>query len=85
MDELHRRRQLHMLDAAIAQQLGGGQRHHRAHALATGGDDMAGKLRDQRHRAGHALDDQPVHLLHIGGDEAAQPVERAAVRALAVL
>ena len=43
--------------AAIAAEPGAAEGQHRPQPLAAGRDDMAGELRDQRHRAVHALDD----------------------------
>src|SRR5215207_8179143 len=48
----------------------------RSQPLAAGRDDMPGQLRDQRHRAVHALDDQRVDPVEIVGNQAKQRVER---------
>jgi hypothetical protein len=52
-------------------------------ALAAGRDDVAGELRDQRHRAVHALDDHRVDPVEIGLQLPEQRVERW-LRAVAV-
>ena len=49
---------------------------HRPQPLAAARNDMAGKLRDQCHRALHALDYQLVDLLQLTTKQAAQRVER---------
>ena len=58
VDELDRGGEGDVALAAIAAQPRAGQGQHRPQPLAAAGDDMAGELRDQRHRALHALDDQ---------------------------
>jgi hypothetical protein len=76
VDEFDRRRQRHVAIAAIAAQPRRGQRQHRPEPLAAGRDDMTGELRDQRHRAVHALQDEGVHPVEIGFQEGGQAIER---------
>ncbi len=61
--------------AAVAAQPRGGHGQHRAQTLAAGRDDVAGELRDQRHRAVHARHDQRVDAIEIGAQEPEQRVE----------
>ena len=77
MDELDAGREFDMAVAAIAAQPRRGQGQHRPQPLAAGGDDMAGKLRDQRHRAVHALDDGAVHQGEIATHQGRQLIERS--------
>ena len=58
VDELDRGGERDVAVAAIAAHPGAGERQHRPQPLAAAGDDVAGELRDQRHRALHAFDDQ---------------------------
>ena len=78
VDELHRRRQIDMAPALIAHHARGGDGEHGAQALAARGQQMAGQLADQRHRAFQALSEGAVHPLEIGGGERPQPLEGAA-------
>ncbi len=68
MDEFDAGGEADLARAAIAAQLGGGEGENGAQALAAGGDDVAGKLRDERHAAVHAPQDQRVDLLEVVGD-----------------
>ena len=61
--------------AAIAAQPGRQQGQDRPHPLAAGGDDVAGQLGDQADLALHLVEDDPVDLLELAGDERADPVE----------
>ncbi len=76
VDEFHAGGQTDVTLAAVAAQFGGGQGQHRAQALAAGGDDMSGQLRDQRDRAVHAFDDVAVDQRQIVVDQSRQSVER---------
>src|SRR5208282_1217057 len=62
--------------ALIAAQFGGGQSKNRPQPLAARRDEMACQLRDKRHVAFHALDDELVDGSHIGGHEPRQRIER---------
>ena len=62
--------------AAVAAEPGAAQGQHRPQPLAAARDDMAGELRDQRHRALHALDDQPVDAFEVASEKLGQRVER---------
>ena len=62
MNELDRGGEADMALAAIAAHAGRQQRQDRPHALAAGLRQVLGQLRDQRHLALHALDDQTVDL-----------------------
>ena len=76
MDELDRRGELVVARAGVAEQCGAGERQHRPHALATAGDQMARELGNQRDLALHALEDDGVDAVHVGGDERHHRVER---------
>ena len=77
MDELHGRRQLQMVRAAIAAEPGRGQREQRAQALAAGADQMRRHLGDARRvPAGHALADQPGDPVHVLGDQGEEAFDR---------
>ena len=65
-----------MAGAAVAEQRCAAEREHRAHALAAAGDQVAGKLGDQRDLALHAVEDDGVHAVHVVGDQRHQRVER---------
>ena len=65
-----------MTAAAIAAEPRRGQRQHRAEPLAAGGDEVAGELRDQRHRALHALEDEGVDLPQVLADELDELIQR---------
>ena len=65
-----------MSAALIAAQPGAAEGQHRPQPLASPCYDMAGELRDQRHRALHALDDQLVDPLQLIAKQPAQRVER---------
>jgi len=62
--------------SSIAAQPGAAEGEHRAQPLASPRYDMAGELRDQCHRALHALDDQLVDPLQLIAKQAAKRVER---------
>ena len=69
MDELNCRRQFDRRLARggiTASQHRARHRHHRAHALAAGRDQMTGKLRDQGNVAVHPRDDCRVDPFHVG-------------------
>ena len=69
MDEFHGRGEFHRRRArrlVIAAEHRPGDGHHRAHPFAAGRDQMAGKLRHQRHLAVHPLQDCGVHPRHLG-------------------
>ncbi len=51
--------------ALVAAEPGRGQGHHRPDALAAGGHNVTGQLRDQRHRAVHRANDELVHVLQV--------------------
>ena len=76
MDELHRRGQTHMTVAVIAAGLGRRQGQQRAQALAAGIDQMPRQIGDQLDAGRHALMDQLVGGLHVGGDQRIQPLDR---------
>ena len=62
--------------SSIAAQPGAAEGEHRPQPLAAARYDIAGELRDQRHRALHALDDQLVDPLQLIAKQPAQRVER---------
>jgi len=76
MDEFDRSCERDVPAPSIAAQPGAAQGQHRAQPLASTGYDVAGELRDQRHRALHALDDQLVDPLQLTAKQPAQWVER---------
>ena len=76
VDELDRRGELVVARAGVAEQRGAGERQHRPHPLAAAGDQMARELGDQRDLALHALEDDGVDAVHVGGDERHHRVER---------
>ena len=82
MDELDRGGELVVARSGIAEQGAAGERQHRPHALAAAGDQVSGKLGDQRDLALHPLEDDGVDAVHVAGDERDQRVERR--RAVAV-
>jgi len=61
---------------SIAAQPGAAEGEHRAQPLAPARYDVPGELRDQCHRALHALDYQLVDLLQLTAKQSAQRVER---------
>ena len=65
VDELDRGGECYVAAAAIATQPRATQGKHRPQPLAAAGNDMAGKLWNQRNRAMHALDDQPVDAFEV--------------------
>ena len=65
--------------SAVAAEPRGRQRQHRPQPLAAGGDDVTGQLRDQGHRAMHAIDDRPVYMHKIVADQRRQLIERGAL------
>ena len=78
MDELDGGRQLDRwcADSRVpAAQHRAGNGHHRAHALAAGGNQMPGELRDQRDLACHPVDDGGVDPGHIRGKHVDQRCE----------
>jgi hypothetical protein len=77
MDEFDAGRQRAVaLAAAVAAEFRRGQGQHRPQPLAAGRDNMAGQLRDQRHRTLHLLDDPTIDGGHVVFDEAVQHVQR---------
>ena len=76
MDELDRSGELVVARARVTKQRGAGERQHRPHPLAAAGDQMAGELGNQRDLALHALEDDGVDAVHVGGDERHHGVER---------
>ena len=69
VDELDRRGELVMARSRVAEQARRRECQHRPHALAAAGDQMAGKLGDQRDLALHPLEDDGIDAVHVGGDE----------------
>ena len=80
VDELHRGGELVMARALIIEQTRAGQRQHRPHPLAAAGDQVPGKLGDQRHLALHAIEDHGIHMIEIGGDQLDHRIERGRAR-----
>ena len=76
VDELDRRGELVVARSGVAEQACAGERQHRPHALAAAGDQVAGKLGDQRDLALHPLEDDGIDAVHVGRDERHQRVER---------
>ena len=85
MDELDRGGELVVARARVAEQRAAGERQHRPHALAAAGDQMPGKLGDQRDLALHPLEDDGVDAVHVGRDERHQRVERRRALGLSVM
>ena len=75
VDELDAGGQRQLPRAAIAAQSRREQREDRPDPLAAGGDDVARQLRDQADFALHPVEDDPVHLVELDGDERANAVE----------
>ena len=75
MNELDAGGEVDMPLPGIAAEPGRGQRQQRPQPLAAGGDDVAGELRNQRHLAAHAADDDLIHLGQVAGDKRLQPVQ----------
>jgi Putative prokaryotic signal transducing protein len=73
--EFHRRSQPHMPLAAVAAQLGGGDRQHRAQPLAAGVDEMVGELGDQLDVGYRLVQDDAVDGLHVLGDDLQQRLQ----------
>ncbi len=63
--ELHARREPHMTVAAIAAELGRGERQHGPQALAAGIDEMPGKLGDQLDIRSRPVEDDAVDMGHV--------------------
>ena len=80
VDELDRGGELVVARAGIVEQRGAGERQHRPHPLAAAGDEVAGKLRDQRDLRLHAREDDGVDRVHRFGGEREQRVERGRPR-----
>jgi hypothetical protein len=76
VDEFDAGGEVDMAPPGIAAELGGGQRQHRAQPLAARGDDMAGELGDQHHRALHPLEDDGVDVAQVLADQGMQGIER---------
>ena len=70
------RGELDVVGALVAAEPRRGEGEERAQALAAGGDDMAGELRDELHIALHVLDDQLVDAGEIRADQVGQTVQR---------
>jgi hypothetical protein len=70
---------------AISAEPGATECQHWAQALSTARDDVPGELRDQRHRALHAVDDQPIDVFEVASDKRGQRVERRFVDHLALI
>jgi hypothetical protein len=51
--------------AVIAAHSGRRQSHHRAKAFATSGNEITGKLRNERNRAIHQVDDQRINVFDV--------------------
>ena len=80
VDELDR----HALDhGLVAVRRGREERQRRAQPLAARGNDVARKLRNQRHRALHALEDQRIDRLDILRHETGEGSERRTAHFLA--
>ena len=75
VDELDAGGQAWVAGARVAAQARGGQRQQRAQPLAAGGDDMRGKLWDERDRAVHVHDDGAVAGRHVALDEGGENVQ----------
>ena len=69
VDELDRGGQLVVARSWVSKQACASERQHRPHALAAAGDQVAGELGDQRDLALHALEDDGIDAVHVGGDE----------------
>ena len=78
VDELDRCGERDMAVAAVAAQPRASEGQHRAQPLAAGRDDVAGELRDQRHRAVHPIDNELVHPAEIVAEQPKQRIERRA-------
>ena len=76
VDEFDGRGERDVPAAAVSAEPGAAQGQHRAQPLSAARDDMAGELRDQRHRALHAIDDQPVDAFEVASEKPGQRVER---------
>src|SRR3546814_6551668 len=64
----------------IVEQLAARQCQHRAHPLAAARDQVTRKLGDQRHFGLHPVENDRIHLVHVGGDERHHRVERGRPR-----
>ena len=82
VDELDRGGELVVARSGVAEQARAGERQHRPHALSAAGNQVAGKLGDQRDLALHPLEDDGVDAVHVGGDQRHHRIERG--RALQV-
>ena len=76
MNELDGRGERDVPCPAVSAEPGATECEHRTQALPTARDDMPGELRNQRHRALHAIDDQPVDMLEVASHKPGQRVER---------
>ena len=77
MHELDRRRELDVALAGIAEHLGGGERHHRAQALAARRDQMIGDLGDHLDVGTGLRQDQLVDAAHVGRGQRDQVGDRS--------
>ena len=75
MDQLDARGEPDMAFALVTAHPRGGEGDHRAEPLAAGGDDVAGELGHQQHRALHAVDDRAVDRFHVGSGQRRQPFQ----------
>ena len=76
VDELDRGGKLVVPSPGVAEQACAGEGEHWPHPLAASGDEMAGKLRDERDLALHPFEDDRIDAVHSVGDEFHQRVER---------
>ena len=81
VDELDAGSEVGVARAGVAAQPGGGERQQRAQPLAAGGDDVRGKLRDERDGAVHARHDRPVADREIALDQGGENVQSVLVAA----
>src|SRR5262249_33621499 len=85
VDELDGRREPLMAKALVTAKPRGGHGQHRPQTLASSGDQMSGKLRDERHRTLHALQDQLIDRGHVLRQEGNEIVEVGSRRAAALV
>src|SRR5713101_2095793 len=76
MDELDGRSERDLPAPAVSTQPRAAEREHRPEPLSAARDEMTGKLRNQRYRALHALDDQLVDAIEVASEKPGQRVER---------
>jgi hypothetical protein len=77
MDELDRRREVEVMRALVAAEPRGGDREQRPQPLAAGLDQVRRHLGNARRVfARHALADQAVHRLHVGGEQVREAFDR---------